>query len=248
MGRGIGVTERFRANTPEWMEPVFQFLSLPGDWRVIGLCLALLYLAAVWRSLRDPVHPADAPLCPDRTVVAIATVFGGLALVLVVESLVDAPRPPADLQAIERSGSGFPSGHTMAATVFVGALLVRFRETVGRKDALAGSLVVFLVALSRLALGVHYLVDVVGAIAIGGVFVSLVSVSLTESSLGTLVLAAGIATLAVVLTGGEFRPVLALLGSVGLFFGWQAVEHPRCRRPLERYIGRSGSAEGTNGG
>ena len=72
----------------------------------------------------------------------------------------------------------FPSGHAMAATVLYGLLAVyavrhlRQRRSRLLAASVAGVLIV-LVSFSRLYLGVHYLSDVVGGIAVGVVWLTL---------------------------------------------------------------------------
>ncbi|MFO7545061.1 MAG: phosphatase PAP2 family protein [Trueperaceae bacterium] len=61
-------------------------------------------------------------------------------------------------------GAGFPSGHAQAATTFWGLAAAYAKR---RWFALVASLVIAAVALSRLYLGVHLPVDVIGGILIG---------------------------------------------------------------------------------
>ncbi len=99
------------------------------------------------------------------------TITGGL-LNGVVKALVDRPRP--SLQGCllgSARGMSFPSGHAMGTTICYGALLLvglsflhrRYRPTL--IAAYAGWLLAM--ALSRMTLGVHYLSDVLGGIALG---------------------------------------------------------------------------------
>ncbi|MDI7276151.1 MAG: phosphatase PAP2 family protein, partial [Anaerolineae bacterium] len=76
------------------------------------------------------------------------------------------PRPPAPpvFRIAEETGPGFPSGHTQSVTVAFGYLASQLQRW--RVHILAAVLV-FLVALSRIYLGVHYPHDVLGGLVIG---------------------------------------------------------------------------------
>src|SRR5207248_2002408 len=69
------------------------------------------------------------------------------------------------------SGKSFPSGHAMGSTLVYGALLlIALPHVSGRaRPWLIGATValVLLISTSRLALGVHFLSDVVGGILLG---------------------------------------------------------------------------------
>jgi undecaprenyl-diphosphatase len=74
-------------------------------------------------------------------------------------------------------GYSFPSGHTIGAILLYGTLLLILLPMIrGRHwKALAvvsGVLLMALVGFSRIALGAHYLTDVVGAMLLGGVWLS----------------------------------------------------------------------------
>ncbi|APX98380.1 phosphatase PAP2 family protein [Natronorubrum daqingense] len=236
MSRGVGVTEAVREWVPEWTLEGFAVLSVFGDLLVIVPVLGVLYLVTVGRSLARGER--DQPLCSDRTAVLIAVVFGGLALIVLLKAVFAFPRPPAEWHAIEPSEHGFPSGHTMAATVFWGALAARFHLG-DRASRLAGAgLLVSLVALSRLALGVHYLVDVLASMAFGVVYlagIAWLARGRPERAFGIAIV---IAVLAVVASNGSSRAVLALLGTVGGAVGWYVVERPVVRRRLVTLVQR----------
>jgi membrane-associated phospholipid phosphatase len=89
----------------------------------------------------------------------------------VIKTLVDAPRPfqarPDVLRpgaAVTAPGSSFPSGHTQSAVIFWTLAALQFKRA--WFWALAG-LIVAAVGLSRVYLGVHYPVDVLGGLAVG---------------------------------------------------------------------------------
>ena len=237
MNRGVGVTEAIRNTVPEWTVPLFEFLSLGGDLLLIVPALALLYAGTVARSLRrPPAASGSQPLCADRTALLIAVVFGGLALVVVLKAVFAMSRPPTELHAVSPSEFGFPSGHTMAATVFWGALALW--TSVGRRRVRLGvaGTVVSLVAVSRLALGVHFLVDVLASIAVGSLYLVAIA-GLTGGRPGRAFgVTIAIAGIAVLVSGGGSRSLLALAGSIGAACGWWIVERPLVRRRLRQAV------------
>ena len=276
MSRGVGVTEALRTALPEWSVEVFSLLALLGDLVVIVPVLAVLYLASVLSSLGRPDGADDdEPLCSDQTAVTIAVVMGGLALVVLLKGTFSMPRPPAELHAVSASEHGFPSGHTMAATVLWGALAwwatvgdprtrlaaadprtrfaaasprtrlaaasprTRFAAASPRTRVAVVGAIVSVVGFSRLALGVHYLVDVVASVLFGGVYLAVALWLLADRPLGAFGLAIGLAVLATAATGGSDRALLALVGTVGAVLGWQFVERPPIRRLLVRGYGRA---------
>lgn len=81
------------------------------------------------------------------------------------------PRPPPEQWAIDAHGYGFPSGHTMVTTAFWFALYFSLRKRISEAGVnialLLAFLMPFLVGISRIALGVHSVMDVVGGFGFG---------------------------------------------------------------------------------
>lgn len=101
----------------------------------------------------------------------VVTNLAGGAINSVLKLIVNRPRPQvADPIAIA-SGLSFPSGHTVAATVGFGSLLLAFMPLVPRRwrVSLIVAYVVLVagVAASRLGLVVHYVSDVVAGSVVG---------------------------------------------------------------------------------
>ncbi len=101
----------------------------------------------------------------------VVTALGGGVVDTVVKVVVARPRPLLDDPVATARGKSFPSGHSMSAAVCYGALLLAFgvllspsarRWAMGAVVALVGA-----IAASRLALGVHYVTDVVGGVVLG---------------------------------------------------------------------------------
>jgi undecaprenyl-diphosphatase len=109
------------------------------------------------------------------------SVFGGMLLNVGLKLLFARARPHFDDPIVILKTFSFPSGHTMTATVFYGALCVfalsRIRNWKLQAPMLVLSTVMIaLVGFSRMYLGVHYLTDVIGAIVEGLMWVALSSI------------------------------------------------------------------------
>lgn len=132
---------------------VWRLLSMAGEWTlVIGV---LLLLAA-----RQPA------LLPRMLVLGLAGVLASIAL----KAGFDVLRPPLVLPAgtvnlldVLPGNRSFPSGHAVAVAVLAGALMPR-RSLAAQ---LGMVLLALLVCLSRLAIGVHWPLDVLAGAACG---------------------------------------------------------------------------------
>jgi undecaprenyl-diphosphatase len=101
----------------------------------------------------------------------VATSVGGSLLNTIVKGAVGRARPVfADPIAIAL-GKSFPSGHAMGALVCYGAVLVAvlpfMRRGIRTPIVVATGALVATIGFSRVALGVHYLSDVIGGFVLG---------------------------------------------------------------------------------
>jgi len=100
----------------------------------------------------------------------VTTIGGGL-LDTAVKLAVDRPRPSLEEPIATAFGKSFPSGHAMSSIVVYGSLLLVFfpvLSPVWRRRSLIGAVVLVLViGFTRLALGVHYITDVLGGYVLG---------------------------------------------------------------------------------
>lgn len=91
--------------------------------------------------------------------------IGSTGVVFVTKALIDEHRPPKSLWVVRPDSAGsFPSGHTMAAAAVALCVLILVPATAQRAMRIAGAVFVAVVAGARVYLGVHYLLDVVGAV------------------------------------------------------------------------------------
>ena len=91
---------------------------------------------------------------------------------ILLKHLFHRQRPVLENPLVTLSSYGFPSGHTMGATLFYGAVAILVAHSVRtwRLRVLIFCIavaVVVLIGISRIYLGAHYLTDVLGAIAVG---------------------------------------------------------------------------------
>ncbi|QLG60657.1 phosphatase PAP2 family protein [Halorarum salinum] len=172
--RGLGLVEAFAAG-PDWLVPVAAAVTQLGDAWFLYLGLTLLYWFGNRRLAVNPRHVGT-------TLLAIA--LAALAVTTALKSLLAVPRPlgagsatvptwlpdllgAAYLNAATGTGFGFPSGHAIAATMVYGGLATFLDVWSRRVRWLAAGVVVAAVSLSRIVLGVHYLVDVLAGIVVG---------------------------------------------------------------------------------
>jgi membrane-associated phospholipid phosphatase len=108
---------------------------------------------------------------PRLAVFLVVTTLGGGLLDTIVKEAVDRPRPSLVDPVATAHGKSFPSGHAMSSTFTYGALVLVFLPVIGRRYrpvVVAGAaLLVLAICFSRLALGVHYITDVVGGVVLG---------------------------------------------------------------------------------
>jgi undecaprenyl-diphosphatase len=101
----------------------------------------------------------------------LVTSAGALILDPTLKIAVGRLRPVVADSVALGGGDSFPSGHALASVIGYGALLLVFTPALHRRArrpvVIALAAIVVLVGLSRLALGVHYLSDVLGAWCLG---------------------------------------------------------------------------------
>jgi undecaprenyl-diphosphatase len=105
------------------------------------------------------------------TVFLIVTSIGGGLVDTAVKVAVSRPRPEFDDPVAHAFGQSFPSGHAMSSIICYGGLVLVVLPMVSRRGrpALIGAAaaIVIAISVSRLALGVHFLSDVLGGLVLG---------------------------------------------------------------------------------
>nr|WP_240942143.1 phosphatase PAP2 family protein [Planosporangium thailandense] len=139
-----------------------RFVTNLGSHAVLGWLVAIASVLLVVRRR----YPLAAYL--------IVTGAGALILDPVLKRAVGRLRPVVEHPVAHGGGDSFPSGHALGSIIVYGALLLVFSSAMStRGRRVAAGVVAALVALigfSRLALGVHFLSDVIGAWCLGVVW------------------------------------------------------------------------------
>ena len=161
-----GIAFWFHAHLNRTFVSVLRIFSEFGASESIGVILFCLVLFFVfkrwWPSL----------------VTLLVAVPGGMLLNEWVKILVHRHRPFVDGWFVDWSGYSFASGHTIGATLLYGQLAlfivpaIKSRRWRGLTLASA-TIFILLVGFSRIALGAHYLTDVMAAILFGIVWLTL---------------------------------------------------------------------------
>lgn len=225
MTRDVGEIELIGESLPEWAIAIAALLTQLGDQWFLLLVLCTAFLLTTKRA----------------DIVALFGIsLGGIGLYRGLKYQFELARPaysPLDsgsstilldpiAASITTGGYGFPSGHaTMATIVYLGlasSLAIGTRRQ--RYGAALG--VIGLIAFTRIALSVHYLVDVLAGIALGATMIGLLLVlpRLTVPQYRvTLALVAAIPFCGLYyLTSGGATDSLLLLGAVlVLLTAWQ---------------------------
>lgn len=96
----------------------------------------------------------------------------------IVKYILGRPRP--EIGFIHETGYSYPSGHTVASFTFFMGLYVFYQILYKNEHnvplLLLCIILSFLVGISRMILGVHYLTDVLGGVLLGGILIMVFSV------------------------------------------------------------------------
>ncbi|MFC6907119.1 phosphatase PAP2 family protein [Halalkalicoccus tibetensis] len=191
MSRGIGEVEAVRDAVPEHLFPIAELVTRFGD---VSTLVAVTIAAAL-------------VLDRDRGLSLFGTVIGGFALLTGLKAAFGLPRPPTELHLIATETTGFPSGHALGATLVYGGLVCLVRLGTKRTRFAAAGVSIVLISLSRLVLGVHYLIDSIAGVLIAGGYLWILKRYMKYDPRSTLRIGAGLGIIAL-LTGVVFGPTL----------------------------------------
>lgn len=141
-----------------------QLISDSGSAPAWVVVLAVVTVWLLWRRL------------PRLALFVVVTAVGSSLLNTIVKAAVHRLRPVLSDPVAHEPGLSFPSGHAQAAFVGYALLLLIFLPTLNgawRRAAVTFAVCMGLaIGFSRIALGVHYVSDVVGGFALGAAWVT----------------------------------------------------------------------------
>ena len=173
-----GLTRWIQAHDSEWGETFFYGISMLGAPVLVGI---VVITALAYARVRDW----------RRSGALVLATASGAGLNMLLKHVFHRGRPEYAAEFIAHNSWSFPSGHSMDSIVGYGMLLFLLlhegRTQSWRRLLLTGGIVlVFLIGVSRVYLGVHYLTDVVAGWLAGGawLFVCLTAYRFAERQRG----------------------------------------------------------------
>ena len=151
--------------TPAFVAVLHAFTDFgSGEW--IGIIVSVLVLFFAWKRWWPSL------------VTLIVAVPGGMLLNEWIKVLVHRQRPFLDGPFVDWSGYSFASGHTIGATLLYGQLLLFILPCLKSRhwrlmSVFGTACLIALVGFSRIALGAHFLTDVLAAISFGIIWLAL---------------------------------------------------------------------------
>jgi membrane-associated phospholipid phosphatase len=151
--------------TPAFVAVLHAFTDFgSGEW--IGIIVSVLVVFFAWKRWWPSL------------VTLIVAVPGGMLLNEWVKVLVHRQRPFLDGPFVDWSGYSFASGHTIGATLLYGQLLLFILPCLKSRhwrlmSVFGAACLIALVGFSRIALGAHFLTDVLAAIFFGIIWLAL---------------------------------------------------------------------------
>jgi membrane-associated phospholipid phosphatase len=164
-GTDQGLATWFHAHLTPLFVTILRALCEPGSSEWVGVALFLGGLFFAWKRW----WPSLATL--------IIAVPGGMLLNELVKLLIHRQRPFVDGPFVDWSGYSFASGHTIGATLLYGQILLFLIPVLKSRRwrslaVFAAAALVVLVGFSRIALGAHYLTDVLAAMFFGSLWLA----------------------------------------------------------------------------
>lgn len=217
---GSGLGEAIRQAVPPWFVPVVVVITHLGS----VVFLLALFTVDYWFGDHE------------RGAHALSLALAGMALVTALKALYAEPRPSEDVRLVVASGYSFPSGHATIATIGYGVLAFDIELGTRRTRYVVASVLVVLIALSRVVLGVHFLRDVVAGVAVGVAFLAVTKSLTGHAPRPGFLLAAALGVIALLASGASQDSVVEFGAILGAAVAWESVEEIPAVESLEESL------------
>lgn len=205
----VSTNETIRETLPEVVVQALTYLTHLGDGAVLVGIAVLLYWFGSEQSR-------------ERRAFVLAIAVATLAFSAGLKGVFAIERPDAAFAPIDYPGYTFPSAHSFGAGAIYTALAATMTIGTRRARYTVASVLIVVIALSRVVLGVHYLADVVVGAALG---IGLVWVGLRYARNPTLLFGiALVATVVALLLGSREFVTMALGASIGGLIAWPQIQ------------------------
>ncbi len=161
----------------DWNEPVYHVLRALYAEKFIYFISMLTGLGAPGVLLPPTLAIGLCLLWRKRFIAGLCwlgTIGFGYLATIGIKAFTTIPRPDGLVYFSEKFA--FPSGHTVTTVIFFGLAAVFLKKSLPKKIAYipfaSALLLIFLVAFSRLYLGLHWFTDTLGGISLGVVFLA----------------------------------------------------------------------------
>lgn len=230
-----------------WSEAIVRdIVALVPEWVAILLGV-LSHLGSVWFVV-PAVVGAFLLHRTARSAAWLGIVGGAYGSMIAVKALFSIDRPdvappvvPETLHPVVRAvyapsveigTTAFPSGHVLIAVVVWGLFVVESGRSTATARLAAATVAVLLVGIARVALGVHYPIDVLGGLVVGACYLLAVTWLLSRvRDRATVAFSVGVGTAWLgTLSWGDPLPALLLGGLVGGLLGGQWIRWKERRR------------------
>ncbi|TYL39895.1 PAP2 family protein [Natronococcus pandeyae] len=197
-----------REALPDVAIAAFELLTHLGDGAALIVFATLLYWFGTESRRR-------------KRALVIAIGLGALAISAGMKGIFLRPRPEL---ADGYGGYSFPSAHAMGAAAFYGALAVVSNIGTRVQRYVVAGVVIFLVALSRVVIGVHFVGDVLAGVVIGLAFVALI-LRTDDPEPGSVFALSGVLAFGAYLLGSREFTTLTIGAALGATGSWMYVRN-----------------------
>jgi membrane-associated phospholipid phosphatase len=149
----------YKLSEPTWANHLLEVISFVG--KPIFLSVVVI-VPTLWLVRKKELRVA---------IFLVVTVVSGALVDTALKAAIGRPRPTVRGGPPEAFGSSFPSGHSMASLITYGAFMLvvlpYLPRALRRPSIFLATLLVLAIGFSRLALGMHFLSDVVAGFLFG---------------------------------------------------------------------------------